>query len=106
MTITIKDGVDLTNLQPGLTGSLWKIAEVFERNGVACVITSARRPAEGKKSWHHFGLAADFRANHIGSRNLQLKILAELIGALGDDFDVILHGEGANIHYHVEFDPN
>lgn len=104
--LKVKEGVDLSNIAPAITSKFWIIAGVFDRNSVECVITSARRPVSGKKSFHHFGLAVDCRANHISSRNVQLKILAELIGALGDDYDVILHGEGANIHYHIEYDPN
>ena len=102
----IKEGVDLSNIQPPVASKLWIIAGIFDQNGYDCVVTSARRPVSGKKSFHHYGLAVDCRANHIPSRNVQLKILAELIGALGNDYDVILHGEGANIHYHIEYDPD
>lgn len=103
--VTIKEDVDLTGLQRPILEKLWLIARVFDSAGLECVVTSARRPAAFKKSLHADGLALDFRANHIGSRNLQLKILAEIIGVCGQDFDVILHGEGANIHFHVEYDP-
>lgn len=102
----VKEGVDLSNIQPPIASRLFDIAGVFDKNGVECVITSARRAPVGKKSWHHFGLAVDCRANHISNRNVQLKILAELIGLLGPEYDVILHGEGANIHYHIEHDPD
>lgn len=104
--IKIKDGVDLSNIQPPIASKLFVIANVFERNGFECVITSARRAPVGSKSFHHFGLAVDCRANHIPSRNNRLKILADLIHALGSDYDVILHGDGANIHFHIEYDPD
>ena len=104
--VKIKEGVDLSNIQPPILAKLWGIAKVFDTAGRECVITSARRPPVFKKSLHADGLALDFRANHIGSSSLQLKILADIIGVCGNEYDVILHGEGPNLHYHVEYDPD
>lgn len=104
--IQIKPGVDMS----GLEASIWKkagpIAAVFQQLGYDCVITSARRPATGKFSYHHVGKALDFRAKHIKTDNHRSAILAKIIGVCGNDYDVILHGEGDNIHYHVEYDPD
>jgi len=103
--IKIKNGVDMS----GLDHRLWKkarpIAAIFAKHGLDAVITSARRAPGGRFSWHHEGKAYDWRAKHIESPRLKRLILQEISNVCGRKFDVILHGEGNNIHYHVEYDP-
>lgn len=101
--IQIKPGVDMSGLRREIWRKAHDIADVFDSYNYECVITSAFRP-EKPHSLHH-GYALDFRAKHIRSEAERLTILSELIGACGPDYDVILHGEGGNIHYHVEYDP-
>ena len=104
--IKIKPGVDMSGLFPEIWGRAGDIANVFGRHGVEAVITSARRPARGRFSYHHVGKALDFRAKHIRDASIRKAILNDLRATLGNDFDVILHGRGDNIHYHIEYDPD
>lgn len=104
--IKIKPGVDMTGLVPEIWSKAGEIAETFDRLGYECVITSARRPPGGRFSYHQTGRALDFRAKHIGNDAHRSKILTEIIGVCGPDYDVILHGQGPNIHYHIEYDPD
>lgn len=103
--LQVKQGVDLTGLHPDITRMIWPIAEIFAGHKKHCVITSARRPRIGKNSWHQFGRALDFRANHLTPAE-QARIYSDIREICGPQYDVILHGEGDNIHYHVEFDPD
>jgi len=103
--IQIKTGVDMSGLAPELWAKAYEIAGAFDALGYSCVITSARRPSGSKFSYHGIGRALDFRAKHIRTDNHRATILAKIIGVCGNEFDVILHGEGDNIHYHVEYDP-
>ena len=103
--IAIKNGVDMSDLDPRIWSRAQDIANVFRTYGVQPVITSARRKARGRFSYHHVGRALDFRAKHIASAGTRKDILEDLQRTLGDDFDVVLHGEGDNIHYHIEYDP-
>lgn len=104
--LQIKPGVDMSGLATEIWGKADAIAECFADLGYDCVITSARRPSTRRFSYHHIGKALDFRAKHIRTDNHRATILAKIIGVCGGDYDVILHGEGDNIHYHVEHDPD
>lgn len=101
--IKVKPGVDMSGLSPKIWKVAFHIADVFNDFDFDAVITSANRPKK-PNSLHH-GFALDFRANHIHRRDRQDAILERIKAACGPDYDVILHGQGANIHYHVEFDP-
>ena len=101
--IQIKPGVDMSGLSPAIWSIAHSVAKVFEARGFACVITSAFRPQK-PGSLHH-GYALDFRANHIRNENALRCILEQIKQSCGADYDVLLHGEGANIHYHIEYDP-
>ena len=103
--IAIKRGVDMSGLDTRIWERAEDIANVFRTYSYQPVITSARRKARDKFSYHHVGRALDMRANHIRDNGTRNSILADLRRTLGDDFDFILHGEGANIHFHIEYDP-
>jgi len=102
--IKVKPGVDMSGLSP----KIWKvandIADIFDSFDVDAVITSAFRPKK-PNSLHH-GFALDFRANHLHRQDQQATILGRIKDCCGPDYDVILHGQGANIHFHVEYDPD
>jgi len=104
--VKIKPGVDISNLAPEITKYLWETANAFDELGHECVITSARRPADAKFSWHQYGKAIDLRANHIARRTDVDKILAKLKVIYGSDYDIIAHGSGPNFHFHIEYDPD
>lgn len=101
--IIVKNGVNMSGLSTEIWRVAWAIANAFDQHGLECVITSAFRPQK-HGSLHH-GFALDFRAKHIKTRSQKLKILADLQAVCGPKYDVILHGTGANEHYHVEYDP-
>ncbi len=68
-----------------------------------CIVTSVRNGTHATWSFHYKGRAIDCRANDL-SKAVQQRILARLKAAL-PGFDVVLHGKGSNIHYHIEWDP-
>lgn len=76
-----------------------------EHAGRHCIVTSVCDGQHMKNSLHWEGKAADLRANDL-EEDVQLAILADIKEELGPNFDVILHGVGANIHYHIEYDPD
>lgn len=102
--IQIKPGVDMSRLSPEIWAKAQETADVFDQHGYPAVITSAFRP-EKPGSLHH-GFALDWRANHIAHDWVRQQILSRLKELWGPDHDVILHGDGPNIHYHVEYDPD
>lgn len=105
MNIQIKPGVDLHGLSPKIWEKVWGIAAAFDALGYECIITSGRDGQHMRTSKHYTGEALDFRAHHIKAGNHRAAILAKIVGVCGKGYDVILHGEGDAIHYHVEYDP-
>lgn len=76
----------------------------LEHGGRMAIVTSVREGSHMENSLHWWGRAVDLRANDLSSREQQ-DILEALRDQLGDDWDILLHGQGANIHYHIEYDP-
>ncbi len=101
--IKIKPGVKMHSLRPEIWAHTAETADLFDQFGLECVITSAWRPKK-PRSLHH-GYALDFRANHIPNDFVRNKILNRLCSIWKSDYDVILHGDGDNIHFHIEYDP-
>ena len=78
---------------------------VFSAHGHDLWITEVwRAPRPGRPSFHSTHRAFDGRANSILAGHRRL-ILKDLKAALGADWDVVLHGTGASIHYHMEWQP-
>ena len=100
----LKKGVKLGGLKQQMVVAAMIIDNVLSRWG--CIVTSGCEDAPGRLSTskHKTGEALDFRAKHI-PHDLREKERDNISGALTDEFDVVLHGEGENIHFHVEFDP-
>ena len=72
--------------------------EVYGKQGVELVITSANDGKHGDKTLHHKGLALDLRTWTLGGREGEVaKALQE---ALGEAYDVVLEVD----HIHVEYD--
>ncbi len=71
--------------------------------GRQCVITTVRNGTHMRTSFHYKGKALDCRANDLSANRQQL-VLGDLKEKL-PGYDVILHGAGPNIHYHIEWDP-
>lgn len=60
---------------------------------------------DGHEKWptslHNFGLAWDFRAKHLKPED-RTTAHEQLRAALGENYEILLHGLGDNIHFHIE----
>lgn len=101
----IKDGVRFATGEQAMTVAVVVIDRIYEELAYECTVTGG---CEGRRpnNLHHRGWALDFRMNDV-TRSDQLTIATQVRTRLGDGdgFDVVLHGEGQNIHLHVEYDP-
>ncbi len=98
----IKDGVRFHTGEMAMMHASMVTEAVCRRLFIECVLTGG---SEGRHftSPHFHGYALDYRANHITeslARDFEKAVRADL----GDGFDVVLHGEGANLHLHIEYD--
>ena len=73
--------------------------EVYGKQGVELVITSANDGKHGDKTLHHKGLALDLRTWTLGDRKSY--VASELQRTLGEAYDVVLEVD----HIHMEYDP-
>ena len=100
-----KRGATLKVIHPQILLGLIQVDAVFSATGDTCTITGFQRPPRrGKPSLHPDGWAFDLRANHL-THVARKMIKKSLELALGETWDVILHGKGLNIHYHCEYQP-
>ena len=97
--------IGLIGLHPVMVMAYVNCASVFNHYGHDCVLTGGQEYGRSTRSYHRVGLAFDLRANHLPDRETKRQIYDELGRVLGPWYDVILHGEGANEHYHIEYDP-
>ena len=100
--INFKDTARIRNLRPEIIHALSVARTVFITHGSQLTVTDAWR--DDPNSLHYHNLAIDLRAKHINYEKRQ-SILSALQTGLGTDFQVILHGVGQSIHYHIEYDP-
>jgi len=100
--VHIKPGVNVKTIRPEISHALTVARGVFTALGKPITVTSWWR--DNLASLHGHDLAVDLRANHLNSEEQQ-QILRGLQLALGPAYQVILHGEGDNIHFHIEYDP-
>mgnify|MGYP003629800556 CR=1 FL=1 len=116
-SLTAKKGVDLSNLNFGpkhdeVDGLVLDAFGKHLGKNYAPIITSARRTVGSNavlgesvsNSRHLTGQAMDLRSNDI-EQGTSDAIKRTLATSLGTDFDVIQHGDGANRHIHLEYDP-
>lgn len=100
MLIHLKEGVDWHEIDHRIYHAVAIAAEVWKGLGKPTLtITSGRRPATGRRSWHWYGCAVDLRIWGLDDPAVAARRLA---AALGDDYDVVLESD----HIHVEFDPD
>lgn len=99
-TLSIKEGVQLTQLHRRLVLALPTILAVMEIHGSDTTITSGRDGVHSEGSLHYTfpGRAIDLRIWHLDDAAATVK---DLQLALGPDFDVVLE----DTHIHVELDP-
>lgn len=96
------NGVEIQNLRPEILQALSIARTVFISFREPITVTDAWR--NDPNSLHYYNLAVDLRAKHLTSRK-RSSILRALKEALGEAYQVILHGSGDGIHYHIEYDP-
>lgn len=100
----LKKGVSLVGLHTKMQISNCFAAVICSKYGQELFITCAIEPRP-PGSLHPFGRACDYRMKYFKAAIRKL-ILAELQECLGNDYDVLLHGKGARIHIHCEYDPD
>lgn len=100
--MNLKKGVVLVGLHSMMIIACAKAAVIWAKHGKELTVTDAVCPR--KSGFHPKGRACDYRVNRF-AKPLQMVLRQELANALGNDYDVILHGKGSSIHIHVEFDP-
>ena len=112
--LKVKDGVVLraAHLRPHMTAIIDASLQTSPQHGGNVVtITSAKRPDEGGRSRHPMCGAFDFRCKSIIARSQTERITlatnwaGDMADLLGEDYDVIAHGEGDDLHVHAEYDP-
>lgn len=112
--LKVKDGVILrsAHLRPHMTAIVQAALDTAPNlSDGAVVITSAKRPDTGGRSLHPKCGAFDFRCRSIVARSQTERIdkaedwAGRIQMKLGDDYDVIAHGDGDNLHVHAEYDP-
>lgn len=108
MSLSIKSGARgarVLGLRSEVVLALMVANDVFKESGFDCVITAGIDGSHSRGSIHYKALAADLRANHI-PQGERAGITEKIKVRLGDDYDVILEGDGTpNVHWHIEFDP-
>jgi hypothetical protein len=115
MGVSVKHGVNLKGTSEAMLPGIRRAAGIISDIGVPLVITSAQRPGRG--SFHNVGNAVDMRLKSMDGKKLQQ--LRDALGPRGrpikikgedgtlwrhGDFEYILHGEGDNVHLHIERD--
>ena len=100
--INFKGNVRIKTLRPEMLHAISVARAVFIANQAQLTVTDAWR--NDPDSLHYYNLAVDLRAKNL-SREQRNNILGSLQIGLGTDYQVILHGQGDSVHYHIEFDP-
>ena len=93
----IKAGVDISRLRPEIRKKLNEIARrvwSIEQEELVITCTDGGNHCEG--SLHYAHLAVDIRRHKKGQH-----VTSDLVGKLGDDYDVVLE----STHIHIEYDP-
>lgn len=72
-------------------------------------LTEGWRDVREGRDCHEEARAFDFTAEDEKGKRISeaeyKSIAAQIRAWLGDDYDVVLHGEGLGLHIHVEYDP-
>jgi len=97
-----KNGVRIKVIRPEIMQAIEAGRAVFNAHGEKFTITDWWR--NDPNSLHYYHLAIDARANHLNAskRNTILDAWKRVIG---NAYELIVHGSGAMIHYHLEYDP-
>ncbi len=95
-------GVVVKVIRPEISEALSTARIVFNSFGEGVTVTDWWR--NDPNSLHFYNLAVDIRANDIDPTK-HTQILAALRLTLGSSYQVVLHGIGNMIHFHIEYDP-
>lgn len=72
-------------------------------------VTEGWRDIRDAKDLHEWARAFDFTAEDADGQRLSRAeyeaVATQIRRWLGSDYDVVVHGEGTNLHIHVEHDP-
>ncbi len=99
--IHLKDGVSLADLKPEMQTVLIVADEVYDRHGQEVVVTSHKDGGHSPQSKHYSGYALDLRTRYFDREQVPV-VATDMRAALGDDYDVVVHGS----HLHIEYDPS
>lgn len=103
----LKPGVKLDELTPQIVLAACIVRDCYKEVDpeASCTITSANDSRHSDRSLHYHGKGLDFRTHDVRF-TLKRVLLRRIQESLGNEFDVLLEGEGtANEHIHVEWDP-
>jgi hypothetical protein len=95
--IAIKPGVRIRGMQPEILLAVLVAHELFREQAQTITVTSCTDGDHKSGSHHHTGCAVDLRLPTAGKE----RIVEQLQGRLGTEYDVILEGD----HIHLEYDP-
>jgi hypothetical protein len=95
----IKKGASLAGLQIQMRKVLIEADALWKENGQELVVTEGTGGTHSVGSLHYYGYALDLRTRDFDDA-IKPGIAAALKGAVGKDYDVILH----KTHIHVEYD--
>lgn len=94
---------------PEMARIVWAVARSCDSFVAEVWITEAFRNIRDSRDLHEECRALDFTLRTAsGSRPAEMvyRDVGDRVQAiLGPDYDVVVHGEGANLHIHVEYDP-
>lgn len=96
----IKEGASLQGLLLPMRPVLLAADGIWKKYEQELVVTSGTDGAHSAGSLHYYGLALDFRTRYFDDITRR-KVGKELIEALGNHYDVVIHSS----HIHVEYDP-
>lgn len=98
----IKSGANIQGLNIVMRPVLIAASTIWDDHDQELVITCGLDGEHSAGSLHYYGLAVDLRTNYFPFADEHHAVASELRTALGDDYDVIVHGT----HIHVEHDPD
>lgn len=96
----IKPGVKIKGIKPETTVGMMIVDSVYKSFNAELIVTAVTDGEHMKGSLHYEGLAFDCRT-HMFSKKMQDKVYLAIKGALGSEWDVVMH----KTHIHIEFDP-
>lgn len=90
---------------PMLLRGLFTLCKIIhEVAGVVPVVTSMWDQRHSRESLHFIGCAVDVRSHYLTDEEKD-EVLARASRKLGDEYDLILEGEGEpHEHFHLEWD--